>query len=155
MNCSVLLVHSAALWNIPSTNAQWLAQLAQLLSPLLARDINNMATESNVIYATQQKVRQCRSTIYCTLGNSTMLVLQLWQLLRNQGMLLPLVQHITATKTQTSDIKQATHYNCHLTHQPYCTVSECIYIESWSVLVSSCQPSAIHNFAGNSELHPP
>ena len=28
-------------------------------------------------------------------------------------------------------------------------------VESWYGLVSSCQPSAIHNSAGNSELHPP
>ena len=33
----------------PSTNAQWLAQLAQPLSPLLGRDINKITTETNVI----------------------------------------------------------------------------------------------------------
>ena len=66
-----------------------------------------------------------------------MLVFQLWQLVRNQGILLPQVQHVTATKSQTSDINQAPHNNHHLLHQHYYTVSKYIFIGR--KLVCTCQ----------------
>ena len=101
-----------------------------------------------------------RKTITCTLGSSTTMVLQLWQLMHNQVMLLPLVQHITATKNQTADINQANPYHWHSTHQPYYTVSECTFIGR--KLVCSCQQlPAIHDttFCGKlgiaSSIHSP
>ena len=157
MNRSVPLVHSTALRNIPSTNTQWLAQLVQPLSPLPGQghQQNNNTEQRNF---TQHKRRldsadqqytahlvvalcwffsfgsYCATKLRCCRWYSTLQ--------------LPKPKHQTSTRQLIAI--GTWHINPTIQYQNASSL-----VESWSVLVSSCQPSAIHNSVGNSELHPP